>query len=127
VIRNGDVIYDLYFFPPRTVFGDMLTQLALPPGWIVSIFDRKAHHVARIPALSDPGLTSAAESLQAEMAKSEEAIAPTLSLEGTPLLTAFVRSRESGWAVAIGIPAETLSGPARQAIVVTVMVAWDWF
>ena len=122
VMRNGEVVYDLYFFPPREIFADLLKQQSLPSGWVVAIFDRQAHHVSRIPALSDSELTSASESLQAEMAKSEEAIAATLSVEGTTLLTAFVRSRESGWAVAIGIPEETLSGAARQTIIVTITV-----
>lgn len=122
VIKDGEVIYDLYFFPPRATFANLLVQQGLPNSWIVGVFDRQGHHVARIPTLGESELTSASDTLRAQMENSEEAISPTLSVEGTPLLTAFARSAESGWGVAIGIPSNSLTGPARQAIIVTVLV-----
>ncbi len=122
VMRDGKVLYDLFFQPPLPIFADILTRLALPEGWVVSIFDRDLHHVARIPALSGDEITSAAVSLSAELNQRAEGVADTVSLEGTPLLTAFSRSDESSWSVAIGLPADELSGPARRGILVAIVL-----
>ncbi len=117
VIENGEVLYVLAFAPPLAPFYEMLDALDMPPGYVVGIFDRNAHHVARRPALSRSEMTSASETLKAELDKGgEDRIVPTLSVEGAPVLTAFTRSPDSGWVVAIGMPVESLSMPARQAL-----------
>jgi len=80
----------------------------------VSIFDRNFHHIARMPAFGDGNsLTSAAESLSIQMHGQDNRIVETVSLEGTTLLTAFSRSADSGWIVAIGMPRDALTTPAR--------------
>jgi len=122
VMREGAVVYNLAFNSPRPVFAEILRNLNLPEGWVVSIFDRNAHHIARIPALSQTEITSAAESLRAELDRGSDRIAQTISLEGTPLLTAFSRSAESGWAVAIGIPREQLYEPAQRTLIVALIL-----
>jgi two-component sensor histidine kinase len=122
VFRGDDVIYDLSFNPPRQIFYDIIGALGVPENWIVSIVDKKLQHVARRPALQTQGVTQPAESLRIEMAKAREGIAPTVSLEGIPLITAYTYSDISGWAVAIGIPEEAVAAPARFAIYFTVGV-----
>lgn len=120
VWRGGEVVYAMAYSLPRENFAEILRRLSLPEGWVVSIFDRNAHHVARFPPTTREGLTSAPDTLKAELAKGSQGIVPTVSLEGTPILTAFTRSEESSWVVAIGMPYETLDRPARDSLVLTV-------
>lgn len=116
VMRDGKVLYDMAFIPQPGIFFDVLAKLNLPEGWIVSIFDRNAHHVARKPALPTADITSAAESLRAELGVGNDRILPTTSLEGIEMLTAFSRSGTYGWAVAIGMPFEVIDGPTRRSL-----------
>jgi len=122
IFRDGQVMYDLSFNPPMERFLDIIDEQRLPSDWVISIFDREAKHVARRPKLAAEGLSRAAPSLTAELARSHEAIAETVSLEGTPLLTAFTRSPESGWIVAIGLPNDTIAAPALRSLAVTVSI-----
>ncbi len=116
VIRNGEVIYDLSFNPSIETFRSLITQQSLPDDWVISIFDRSGMHVARRPALA-PGVQSgAAPQLRDLMAGRVEGVGYTTSLEGRPLLTAFSRSRDSGWIAAIGIPSESIARAAWRAL-----------
>lgn len=119
VFRGAEVIYDLSFNPPTERFLDMIDDQRLPADWVISIFDREAKHVARRPLLPAEGLSRAAPSLTGQLARSNEGIAATVSLEGTPLLSAFVRSRESGWIVAMGLPGDTIVASALRSLAVT--------
>jgi two-component sensor histidine kinase len=76
--------------------------------------------VARRPRLPTEGLSRAAPSLTERLARSDEEIATTVSLEGTSLLSAFTRSQETGWIVAMGLPRNTIVAPAQRSLVVTV-------
>ncbi|MGE0241945.1 MAG: cache domain-containing protein, partial [Parvibaculaceae bacterium] len=51
VVKDGEVLYALAFNPPRDAFFDIVDTLNLPDGWVISIFDRNNHHVARNPPL----------------------------------------------------------------------------
>jgi two-component sensor histidine kinase len=117
VIKDGQVIYDLVFNPPLAIYQDIIKNLNLPEDWVVSIFDRNLSHVVRLPPRSDgTTLTTGSPSLRAAVAGGNNIIAETISLEGQPIITAFSRSEDSGWMVAIGIPVDTLSAPARRSI-----------
>lgn len=122
VSRGEEVIYSLAINSPRAAFADILQQLNLPDGWIISIFDREAHHVARLPSRNADQLTSASDSLRSHLATGTNRIVETTSLEGIKTLTAFTRSEETGWIVALGIPIDTISGPARQTLFTTFSV-----
>jgi len=119
VMRGDDVAYVMGYSPPREIYFEILHRLALPDGWVVSILDTNAHHVARIPALSANRITSTSKTIQAEMAKGDSGIVAAVSVEGAPVLTAFTRSAESGWAVAIGMPFQTLDRAARDSLILT--------
>jgi len=122
IFRDAEVLYDLSFDPPTERFLDMIDDQRLPANWVISIFDREAKHVARRPRLSTEGLSRAAPSLTDELARSNEGIATTVSLEGTPLLSAFTRSRESGWIVAMGLPGDTIVSSALRSLAVTLSI-----
>src|SRR5262249_3005449 len=122
IFRGAEVIYDLSFDPPVERFLDMIDDQRLPADWVISIFDREAKHVARRPRLATEGLSRAAASLRDQLAQSNEGIAGTLALEGTPLLSAFTRSRETGWIVAMGLPRNAVVAPALRSLAATVSI-----
>jgi two-component sensor histidine kinase len=122
IVRGAEVIYGLSFNPPIERFLEMIDDQRLPPDWVISIFDREAKHVARRPKLPTEELSGAVAPLTEQLARSDEGIAVTPSLEGTPMLTAFTRSRETGWTVAVGLPSNTIVAPALHSLVATLSV-----
>src|SRR5262245_57802163 len=61
----------------------------------------------------------ASPSLLAVMFSAPEGQARTVSLEGVPLLTAFVHSELTGWIPAAGIAEKTLTAPAVRTFLLT--------
>ena len=117
VFKGSEIAFNLAFNAPRSTFSDILTKLELPPGWVVAIFDRTAHHVARRPALAPNVVTSASPSLRAEFGFGNERVTETTSIEGDLVLTGFTRSPQTGWVVAIGVPVDAFEVPTRRALV----------
>jgi two-component sensor histidine kinase len=125
ILIDGAVAYDLAFNPPLERFHAIIDAQRLPPDWVISIFDRTGAHVARRPQLApNPAgmLTRAAPSLAVQMASAAEGIGETIAIEGTPLLTAFTRSPETGWVVAMGLPSNSITGPALRSLAATLSV-----
>jgi two-component sensor histidine kinase len=120
VMRKGEVVYVLSFNPPLDVFTDIIRQQQPLPGWVVSVFDRSGVNVARTP---NPELYvghRASPSLHPTLMAKSEGLLQTVSLEGTPLLTAFSRSPSSGWSVAIGVPRRALTEPLWRSLGLTI-------
>lgn len=122
VRRNDAVIYALIFNPPPTIFQNILQRLDLPDGWVLAVFDRTAHHVARRPVLAQDALTSASDSLTVELATGDECLTETTSVEGTRVLTGFTRSPATGWVVAVGVPVDDYQAPTRRSLITTFAV-----
>jgi two-component sensor histidine kinase len=119
VMHNEEVVYSLGFNAPRGAFLDILTQLDLPSGWVIALFDRNAHHVVRRPTLAQDAVTSASDSLKAELARADERLVETTSVEGTRVLTVFTRSPETGLVVAVGVPVDQFKEPTLRTLVTT--------
>jgi len=64
----------------------------------------------------------AAPLLYAELSLKPEAILPTVSLEGVPLITSFTRSSLTGWTVAAGICESSLSAPLWRNLAITSII-----
>lgn len=123
VFRGDEVVYDLAINPTREAFAGILEQLAVPEGWVVSLLDENANHVARVPALPDDSLVAAPESLRAELKTGDNRVVDTVSEDGVPLLTAFSHSQGNGWTMAVGMPRAHIDRPFRQAMVMLVGAA----
>lgn len=120
VMRGNEVAYVIGYSPPRENYAEILRRLSLPEDWVSNLYDRAATRVARDPPVKVTGLTVASEAMKKEFARGNNRIVPTVSLEGTPILAAFTRSEESGWVLAIGMPRESLDGPVRNSLALTV-------
>jgi len=119
VFRSGEVIYDLSFDPPLQIFQRIIEQQKPSADWTISIFDQKGVNFARVPNPETTIGSHASPTLFAVMFTAPEGQERTVSLEGVPLLTAFVRSELTGWTAAAGIAEKTLTAPAVRTFLLT--------
>ena len=119
VFRGEEIIYDLSFDPPIEIFQRIIEQQKPSGDWTISIFDQKGINFARVPNPETTIGMPASPTLAAVMFNAKEGQARTVSLEGVPLLTAFVHSDLTGWIPAAGIAEKTLVAPAVQTFLLT--------
>jgi two-component sensor histidine kinase len=122
VIRDGEVLYDISFSPPVSIFQAIIDKQRPSNDWTISIFDRDGVNFARIPNPQDTVGKRASSSLYAEMSRRPEATLQTVSLEGVPLITSFARSSLTGWTVAAGIAEGSLVGPLWRNLAITSVI-----
>jgi two-component sensor histidine kinase len=122
VIRDGKVIYDISFRPPLGIFQSILEKQRPNADWTISMFDAAGINFARVPNPQDSAGKRASPKLYDEMERSSEATLPTVSLEGAPLITSFVRSSLTGWTVAAGIAEGSLVGPLWRDLAITILI-----
>jgi two-component sensor histidine kinase len=122
VFRDGVVVYDLSFDPPLEIFQRIIEQQKPGEDWTLSIFDQQGVNFARVPNPQGTVGREASPSLFAVMFSAKEGQARTTSLEGVPLLTAFVHSDLNGWISAAGIAEKTLVAPAVRSFLLTAAI-----
>jgi two-component sensor histidine kinase len=122
VFRDGVVVYDLSFDPPLEIFQRIIEQQKPGEDWTLSIFDQQGVNFARVPNPQGTVGREASPSLFAVMFSAKEGQARTTSLEGVPLLTAFVYSDLNGWISAAGIAEKTLVAPAVRSFLLTAAI-----
>ena len=122
VFRDGEVVYDLSFNPPLAIFQRIIEQQKPSGDWTISIFDQKGLNFARVPNPETTIGMNASPTLLAVMFTNREGQARTVSLEGVPLLTAFVRSDLTGWISAAGIAESTLTAPLFRTVMLTAII-----
>jgi two-component sensor histidine kinase len=121
-LDNGQVIYDISFSPPVSIFQDILEKQRPTPDWTISIFDGGGINFARVPNPQETVGKQASPTLYAEMFKAPEAQLATVSLEGVGLITAISRSPISGWIVGAGIATRSLVGPLWRDLAITIAI-----
>jgi signal transduction histidine kinase len=109
VFRDGRVVYylSMRFTPER--LREVLVRQNLPPGWVVSIFDRQGTIVARTHDQDKYVGQTGSRELVRRMMQVKEGRIETDTLEGIPVVAVFSRSAVSDWSVAIGIPRAALA------------------
>jgi two-component sensor histidine kinase len=122
VIRDGKVIYDISFSPPIGTFQSILEKQRPNADWTISIFDAVGVNFARVPNPQETAGKRASETLYEQMVRSSEATLPTVSIEGAPLITSFVRSSLTGWTVAAGIAEASLVDPLWRDLGITILI-----
>ncbi|HWI80781.1 hybrid sensor histidine kinase/response regulator [Ramlibacter sp.] len=82
---------------------NVLQRQSVPGAWVVAVFDRSGHRVARTrQALNQRPSPSLAALLREGRA---EGVGVTTTLEGQRSLTGYTRLPDSGWVIAVAIPA----------------------
>jgi two-component sensor histidine kinase len=122
VLRDGDVLYDISFSPPISIFQTLIEKQRPSQDWTISIFDGNGVNFARIPNPQDTVGKRASPTLYVEMFRRPEATLQTVSLEGVPLITSFARSSLTGWTVAAGVAESSLVGPLWRNLAITSVI-----
>ena len=122
VFRDGNVIYDISFSPPISIFQGILEKQRPSADWTISIFDANRVNFARVPNPQENLGKRASRLLYDEMARKSEATLQTVSLEGVPLITSFARSSLTVWSVGAGIAESSLVGPLWRNLAFTSLI-----
>jgi len=117
--RDGQVVYDVSFSPPMEIFQSIVEKQRPSEDWTISIFDAEGTNFARVPNPKDTIGKQASPLLFTAMFGEPEAALQTVSLEGVPLFTTFVRSEITGWTVAAGIAQSSLVNPLWRNLAIT--------
>lgn len=115
VIREGQVSALVGVTVEPRDLDAVLREERLPEGWIGAVIDRDGKIAARN---KDPetfvGRTATPE-LRASIARGQSGVFPSVTADGTPVSTSFRKLPNSGWAVAVGVPARLIEAPARDS------------
>ncbi|CAG1017259.1 two-component system, NarL family, sensor histidine kinase BarA [Burkholderiaceae bacterium] len=116
VVRDDQLRYVLTAVLNPDAILEVVTRQRVPEDWVVSVFDARGARVARSRSHAKTIGSSPSPTLQRLMAAGgDEGVGPAFALEGTPIMTAYTRSRSSGWIVAIGIPSESVDAGAYRS------------
>jgi PAS domain S-box-containing protein len=114
VLQDGTPRYLLQVVLDPERFQKLLLEQDYPRDWLVGIIDRNGNFVARLPdeAASHVG-HSASEGWRAAIGHGTEGVVEHLSLEGDPIVQAYVPTA-FGWTVGVGISKAAIEAPLRR-------------
>jgi two-component sensor histidine kinase len=122
VLRDGEVIYDISFSPPIAFLQSILEKQRPSEDWTLSLLDGSGIVLARVPNPEATVGKRAAPSILNEMLRQPEAIRPTVSLEGVPLMSGFAHSSITGWIIGAGISEHSLAAPLWRNLAITSLI-----
>jgi two-component sensor histidine kinase len=108
VIVGGE-LHDLAYIQTPKAFATIFAGQSVSPTWTASIIDRDFALVARSRDQARFLGRKASPDMQNAMARSNEGVVLSRTLDGTPTLSAFSRSPTSGWAFIVGVPRSELN------------------
>ena len=123
VFIDGQVKYTLAmaFFSKR--LSQILLRQKMPPDWVAALYDQHGLVAARTKAadrfVGKPG----ASEMVRYVAEVPEGALTTHTLEGDAIQATFSRSAYSGWAVIIGVPANSATAALRHSLWLNAMGA----
>ena len=123
VFRDEQVIYEISFNVPLSLFQRVITQQQPSVDWTMSIFDHNGVNFARVPNPEQTVGQPASSTLLPSLLSGEgQGKLYTVSREGVALNTAFSRSPLTGWTIAAGTPVEALTGPLWRELAITASI-----
>jgi two-component sensor histidine kinase len=113
--KDGTLVLSLALRPDH--IGRVIATKSFGPAWVVGVTDKNDRLIARS---RDPERFVGQRATDEFIANTKEAEGGFLgtTLEGVPVLNAYVRSALSGWRVAAGVPLATLEAPLRRSYLV---------
>ncbi len=123
VVQDGEVLGTLSMSSYATMLQGIFDQQALPSRWTGSLTDARGYVVARsLNPEKNVGHRATPDMLE-RLAKGNEGVHPTVTLDGVPVATVFSRAPMSGWRVLIGLPRDDLQRPALEAMGSTLLAS----
>ena len=98
---------------------ELMQVQVLPEDWGISLVDREARVIVRIPAV--PAGAEEAESFRAAVRRAPEGWFEGHNREGKPTHTAYVTSQLTGWVVGVALPSPVVDVGKQR--IVTMLVA----
>lgn len=95
-------------------FAELMQAQRLPGDWGISLVDREAHVIARIPAV--PAGVEESERFREAILRAPEGWFEGPSREGRLAYTAYATSQLSGWVLGVAMPAGTVEARERRAL-----------
>jgi signal transduction histidine kinase/ActR/RegA family two-component response regulator len=114
VVANGELVGILTAVLKPEAILSVLQGQRVPGDWVVAAADAKGVRVARTRAHVESVGTPYSPSLARMMQSSEEGTSVTHTSEGDEVFTAWTRSRETHWYVAVGQSTAVVNAQARQ-------------
>ena len=108
VIVDGK-LYDLAYQQSPQAFASLFAGQNIPRGWTASIVDRNAQLVARSKDIERFMGRKVSADMSKAMARGNEGVTLSHTLDGTATLSAFSRSSSTGWSFIVGVPRAELS------------------
>jgi len=119
---DGRVAYVLSLRPRLEAFAGIVKRYTPPEDWVISVFDRQGVNVSRTLNAERYVGVKAGPGLIARLLSTREGVFDATSREGIRLLSTYSKSEAFGWAVAVSVPREDLTGPAISAALRTLAV-----
>jgi signal transduction histidine kinase len=124
VLRGEEVIYFLNLSLPPEHARDVILETAPPPGWTVTIADRRGYIIASTSRHDEVVGKPLPNAILEEIRNSNDVAGETVAdVMDEPVLAAFSRSQLSGWIAVVNMPTGLLSSPLRPTIVSLVGIA----
>jgi diguanylate cyclase (GGDEF)-like protein len=117
VQRRGPPMYSLNAIIPPTQMWQTLQGQKLPDSWRVAIVDSLGRVVARTHETERFLGRKLSAGLLKRIKESDEGTFASKTPEGDSIITAYSRSRNTGWVVAIGMPLSELMADLRNTLV----------
>lgn len=111
VIHDGTVIYFLVLQIPTAQLSRMLAAWHLPAGWLAGVLDTDGIIAGRNLDADNHIGKPASDTLRRALSRRDEGSVATINQQGVPFLTAFSRSRQTGYATVVGVPKSQVFGP----------------
>jgi PAS domain S-box-containing protein len=115
---DGTVRYAMSSGVNPDLFQQLLVRQQLPAAWFAVVLDDQQLIVARTAEAATFRGQPASASFREALARGREGVFEGVTLEGVPVVTAFSRSSDTGWAVAVAIPREELAGELRHSLAI---------
>lgn len=122
VIRDGNVIYDLFVRLPVSVLGDLIQQQYLPPRTVLTLADTAGAVVARVPNGDHFVGSPVVPGLWSEVRAHPEGTTLAPTLEGVPAVAIYTHVAPFDWTVLVGAPEDTIFAPMWDAIITAILV-----
>jgi PAS domain S-box-containing protein len=117
----GRLLLIVAFDPAR--FVPLITGFERIQQWTVALVDRSDHVIARSRQHETYVGAEATADLKARTGTGQDGVWIGTTLEGTQVLSAFVRSTLTGWRVAVGVPTDLVQQPLRESMIRLALIA----
>ena len=116
IVQDETVEWTLQAIVLANDFSQILRQPGVPPDWVVSVVDRDGTHLIRSHGNDRFAGQPLVPALLEHMKRRNGGTLPTMSLEGTALISTVAYAPSSQWAVAVGLPEATLQAPLNNQL-----------